>query len=184
MVEYISKNLMDWFASKRAQAEDCPTTLAPRVQKRVEENYQAAMSMSVKPICNFEFQVQVRTGECFIVKLDESTCSCLEFQGLGIPCAHAIAAAAWLGVPTDSLAANEYFNELVKLSYEGKIYPIHSVGGEVAPGIASGTIGEVHPPLVRRPPGRPRKLRILSRGEFKASLKLLIYHSPFYFVYF
>ena len=125
--------------------------------------------MSVKPICNFEFHVQVRTGECFIVKLDESICSCLEFQGLGIPCAYAIAATARLGVLTDSLAANEYFNELVKLSYEEKIYPIHSVGGEVAPRIALGTTGEVHPPFFRRPPGRPRKIRILSRGEFKAS---------------
>ncbi|CAD5316262.1 unnamed protein product [Arabidopsis thaliana] len=169
MLEYIRTTLMDWFATRRAQAEDCPTTLAPRVQERVEENYQSAMSMSVKPICNFEFQVQERTGECFIVKLDESTCSCLEFQGLGIPCAHAIAAAARIGVPTDSLAANGYFNELVKLSYEEKIYPIHSVGGEVAPEIAAGTTGELQPPFVRRPPGRPRKIRILSRGEFKAS---------------
>jgi len=100
------------------------TTLAPRVQERVKENYQDAMSMSIKPICNFEFQVQVRTGECFIVKLDESTCSCLEFQGLRIHCAHAIEVAARLGVPTDFLAANEYFNELVKLSYEEKSYPI------------------------------------------------------------
>ncbi|CAD5313788.1 unnamed protein product [Arabidopsis thaliana] len=169
MLEYIRTTLMDWFATRRAQAEDCPTTLAPRVQERVEENYQSAMSMSVKPICNFEFQVQERTGECFIVKLDESTCSCLEFQGLGIPCAHAIAAAARIGVPTDSLAANGYFNELVKLSYEEKIYPIHSVGGEVAPEIAAGTTGELQPPFVRRPPGRPRKIRILSRGEFKAT---------------
>jgi len=125
--------------------------------------------MSVKPICNFKFQVQVRTGECFIVKLDESTCSCLEFQGLGIPCAYAIAASARLGVLTDSLAENRYFNELVKLSYEEKIYPIHSVGGEDAPVITSRTTREVHPPFVRRPPGRPRKIRILSRGEFKAS---------------
>lgn len=169
MLQYIRTTLMDWFATRRAQAEDCPTTLAPRVQERVEENYQSAMSMSVKPICNFEFQVQERTGECFIVKLDESTCSCLEFQGLGISCAHAIAAAARLGVPTDSLAANGYFNELVKLSYEEKIYPIHFIGGEVAPEIAAGTTGELQPPLVRWPPGRQRKIRILSRGEFKAS---------------
>jgi len=93
----------------------------------------------------------------------------LEFQGLGIPCAHAIEVAARLGVPKNSLAAIGYFNELVKLSYEEKIYPIHSVGGEVAPKIALGTTGEVHPPFFRRPPGRPRKIRILSRGEFKES---------------
>jgi len=48
----------------------------------------------------------------------------LEFQGLRIHCAHAIEVAARLGVPTDFLAANEYFNELVKLSYEEKSYPI------------------------------------------------------------
>jgi len=105
--------------------------------------------MSVKPICNFEFHVQVRTSECFIVKLDESICSCLEFQGLGIPCAYAIAATARLGVLTDSLAPNEYFSELVKLSYEEKIYPIHYVGWEDAPVITLGTTREEHPSFVR-----------------------------------
>ncbi|KAG7640688.1 MULE transposase domain [Arabidopsis suecica] len=87
--------------------------------------------------------------------MDSNTC-------LGIPCAHAIQVAARLGVPTNSLTAIGYFNELVKLSYEEKIYPIHSVGGEVAPRIALGTTGEVHPPFFRRPPGRPRKIRIFA----------------------
>jgi len=73
----------------------------------------------------------------------------LEFQGLGIPCAYAIAATARLGVLTDSLAPNEYFSELVKLSYEEKIYPIHYVGWEDAPVITLGTTREEHPSFVR-----------------------------------
>ncbi|KAF2604649.1 hypothetical protein F2Q70_00027265 [Brassica cretica] len=46
----------------------------------------------------------------------------------------------------------------------GKIYPVPSVGGIQ---IGSGTPNDLLPPAVRRPPGRPRKVRILSRGEYK-----------------
>jgi len=35
MMEYIRTTLMDWFAIRRAQAEDCPTNLSSRVQERV-----------------------------------------------------------------------------------------------------------------------------------------------------
>ncbi|KAL0729847.1 hypothetical protein Bca4012_025940 [Brassica carinata] len=45
-----------------------------------------------------------------------------------------------------------------------KIYLVPSVGGLE---LGSGTRAPLLPPAVRRPPGRPRKVRILSRGEYK-----------------
>ncbi|KAF3582489.1 hypothetical protein DY000_02033429 [Brassica cretica] len=47
----------------------------------------------------------------------------------------------------------------------GKIYPVPSVGGIE---IGSSTPNDLLPPVVRRPPGRPRKVRILSHGEKEA----------------
>lgn len=164
MLEYIRTTLMDWFAFRRARAARSQSTLAPKVRSLVEANFELAMAMSVRPISEFEFQVQITSGECFTVKLVDGTCTCNEFQSLGIPCAHVIAAATSIGISVDNFVAPTYFEHTLRLSYAEKIYPIPSVGG---PDNASGTVGDLNPPFVRRPPGRPKKIRIKSKGEFK-----------------
>ncbi|CAA7052369.1 unnamed protein product [Microthlaspi erraticum] len=92
----------------------------------------------------------------------------MEFQTLGIPCKHAIAAAGAAEMPTDSLFSAAYYGETWTLGFTGKIYPVPSVGGGE---IGSTFRGELMPPLCKRPPGRPKKVRILSRGEYKKPKK-------------
>ncbi|CAE5959871.1 unnamed protein product [Arabidopsis arenosa] len=88
----------------------------------------------------------------------------MAMSSLSIPCAHVIAAATSIGMSVDNFVAPAYFEHTLRLSYAEKIYPIPSVGG---PDNASGTVGDLNPPFVRRPPGRPKKIRIKSKGEFK-----------------
>ncbi|XP_019097384.1 PREDICTED: uncharacterized protein LOC109131166 [Camelina sativa] len=167
MLEYIRTTVMEWFAIRRARSARSASVIASKCREIVEENFESAMSMAVRPISDFEFQVQIRSGECFTVKLVEGTCSCNEFQCLSIPCPHVIAAATRLGVSIDTFVDTAYFEETIRHSYEEKIYPIPSVGGHTTADAASGTRGDLNPPRSRRPPGRPKKIRILSRGEFK-----------------
>ncbi|XP_010445890.1 PREDICTED: uncharacterized protein LOC104728630 [Camelina sativa] len=170
MLEYIRTMVMEWFTVQRTRAARSSSVIAPKCHEIMEENFESAMAMAVRPISDFEFQVQIRSGECFTVKLVEGSCSCNEFQSLSIPCAHVITAANRLGVSIDTFVDVAYFEETIRHSYEENIYPVPSVGGNSTVGTASGTRGDLNPPFTRRPPGRPKKIRILSRGEFKVKL--------------
>ncbi|CAN7127014.1 unnamed protein product [Brassica rapa subsp. narinosa] len=85
----------------------------------------------------------------------------MAYQLIGIPCMHALACSTRVGFPSDALVAPAYrvptWHRLI-----GRIYPVPSVGGLE---LGSGTRAPLLPPAVRRPPGRPRKVCILSRGE-------------------
>ncbi|XP_013608129.1 PREDICTED: uncharacterized protein LOC106314866 [Brassica oleracea var. oleracea] len=114
--------------------------------------------------CETEFQVMSQNRECFLVNLLAGTRSCNAFDHLRIPCRHAVAAAGRANIPTESLVAAAYYAETCHSTYEAKIYPIPSVGGNELGGEFE---GDLLPPAFKRPPGRPRKVRILSRGEDK-----------------
>ncbi|CAA7040434.1 unnamed protein product [Microthlaspi erraticum] len=164
MLEYIRTSVMNWFAIRRAKSNLHQGTLTPNVRKIIEKTFEDSTSLAVRPICPMEFQVQEPDGDCFTVKILDGTCTCMQFQQLGLPCAHAIAAAATINLPTDSMVSWVFYGESWTRGFDGKIYPVPSVGSmEIGDEIS----GELMPPAVRRPPGRPKKLRILSRGEFK-----------------
>ena len=91
----------------------------------------------------------------------------MEYDEMGIPCIHALAAATRIGFPSDALVAPPYYVITWRQGFAGKIYPVPSLGGVE---IGVGTPNDLLPPAVRRPPGRPRKVRILSRGEYKVHL--------------
>ncbi|KAL0836190.1 hypothetical protein Bca101_088079 [Brassica carinata] len=67
-------------------------------------------------------------------------------------------------IRTDSLVAAAYYADTWHSTYEEKIYPIPSVGGNE---IGGEYAGDLLPPEVRRPPGRPQKVCILSWGQDK-----------------
>ncbi|CAN7016226.1 unnamed protein product [Brassica oleracea var. botrytis] len=90
---------------------------------------------------------------------------CMEYNSIGIPCIHALATATRIGFPSDALVAPPYYVTTWRQGYAGKIYPVPSVGGIE---IGSGTPNDLLPPTVRRPPGRPRKVCILSRRKKEA----------------
>ncbi|KAL0730769.1 hypothetical protein Bca4012_026863 [Brassica carinata] len=135
MFEYVHTTVMGWLALRRAQANREKGTLTPNVRKIVEENYEF---LPVWP--------------------------CMEYDEIGIPCIHALAAATRIGFPSDALVAPAYYVTTWRARFTGKIYPVPSVGGLE---IGAGTSHDQLPPPVRHPPSRPRKVRILSRGEYK-----------------
>ncbi|XP_009106514.2 uncharacterized protein LOC103832293 [Brassica rapa] len=166
MLEYIRTTVMGWLALRRAKANDEKGTLTPNVRKLVEENYDLSTVLAVRDISELEFQVQDPRGECFTVNLAVGSCSCREYDEIGIPCPHALAASSKVGFPSDAMVEPAYRVPTWRQGFAGKIYPVPSVGGSQ---VGSSTTAELLPPAVRRPSGRPRKVRIKSRGEFKKS---------------
>ncbi|KAL0714160.1 hypothetical protein Bca4012_021139 [Brassica carinata] len=109
MFKYIRTTVMGWLALRRAQANREKGTLTPNVRKLVEENYELSTGLAVRDIAELEFQVHDNTGECFTVKLGPGSCSCMEYDEIGIPCIHALAAATRIGFPSDVLVAPAYY---------------------------------------------------------------------------
>ncbi|XP_009101979.1 uncharacterized protein LOC103828132 [Brassica rapa] len=83
-----------------------------------------------------------------------------------IPCGHAVAAAIHSNRRVDELVGEELSRNNWAAAYSLSINP---AGDEVAPTPEDDTLASLllAPPNTRRPPGRPKKIRILSRGEFK-----------------
>lgn len=98
--------------------------------------------------------------------MTDRSCSCFEFQKLSIPCSHAIAAALKANVKVEGLVGDVYTIEYLKAAYAEHVLPPVELNtsNQLADDIAAISL---HPPVTRRPPGRPRKKRFFSRGEVK-----------------
>ncbi|CAN7139675.1 unnamed protein product [Brassica rapa subsp. narinosa] len=128
MLEYIRTTVMGWLALRRAKANDEKGTLTPNVRKLVEENYDLSTALAVRDISELGFQVQDPRGECFTVNLAVGSCSCREYDEIGIPCPHALAASSKVGFPSDAMVAPAYRVPTWRQGFAGNIYPVPSVG--------------------------------------------------------
>lgn len=168
LVEYIRSKLMNWFADRRDVAAAGNGNLTPRVNAILEANFGNSGGMLVSRINAAEFEVKDKLGTSYHVNLAQKTCTCNAFQKLLIPCSHSIAAAIKEKVRIESLVSKFYSAETLACAYAEDILPIEA-DSQPSEAIGEG-VGEpvaIFPPSSRRPPGRPRKSRILSTGEIR-----------------
>lgn len=168
LIEYIREKLMSWFATRRQLRSGGDKSLTPHVDEVVAANFERSGGLWVTLIAEQEYEVRDKEGTTCHVNLTDKTCTCNEFEALLIPCIHAIAAATRHHIRVDSLVGECYRMSTYRAAYSGKINPV--VGYErieVLSSDSSGSQVSLNPPASRRPPGRPRKSRILSRGEFE-----------------
>ncbi|KAG7593761.1 Zinc finger SWIM-type [Arabidopsis thaliana x Arabidopsis arenosa] len=166
ILESIRTTLVTWFALRRQAAQLEDNILPPKVNDMVIENYEKGAGCAVIKIGEGLYEVREKGGAAFAVNLWERTCTCREFQLLTIPCSHAIAAAIQEGIRVDTLVGVHHTNPQLRLSYQALIMPVPDTETLTpSPNDVGG--GKLAPPYVRRPPGRPRKRRLFSRGEFK-----------------
>ncbi|XP_024008041.1 uncharacterized protein LOC112084023 [Eutrema salsugineum] len=161
ILEAIRMSLISWFVRRKAASAAEQHSINHKVCDVMDENYHDSTELKVVVVGEDEYEVYNRQGERFEVNLVLKTCSCREFQMLLIPCRHAMAASSLSKIELDKLVGEVYTTRYRRSLYEGAFHPVPT------PVNSGGT--ELLPPLMRRPPGRPRKTRILSRGEFKFS---------------
>ncbi|KFK40955.1 hypothetical protein AALP_AA2G066100 [Arabis alpina] len=76
---------------------------------------------------------------------------------------HALAAAAEIDLSSEKLVGDVYYTKAWRAAYTGTIHPVPTADDTVD----MENVFELQPPITGRPPGRPKKLRIASTGEFK-----------------
>jgi len=163
--------LVTWFALRREAAQMEDNILPPKVNEMVIENFEKGSSYAVLKIGDGLYEVRDMMECGYAVNLWERICTCRQFQLLTIPCSHAISAAIREGVRVDTFVGVQHTVPQLLLAYKELIMPVPDMATLVpSPNDVGG--GKLAPPYVKRPAGRPRKIRLFSRGEFKVILKL------------
>ncbi|KAG7594240.1 Transposase MuDR plant [Arabidopsis thaliana x Arabidopsis arenosa] len=158
--------LVAWFALRREAAQMEDNILPPKVNEMVIENFEKGAGYGVFKIGDGLYEVRDMVDCGYAVNLWERTCTCRQFQLLTIPCSHAIAAAIREGIRVDTMVGVQHTVPQLRLAYKEMIMPIPDMA-TLAPSPNDVGGGKLAPPYLKRPPGRPRKRRLFSQGEFK-----------------
>ncbi|VFQ92902.1 unnamed protein product [Cuscuta campestris] len=121
--------------------------------------------MQVRPACAFEFLVFDKNGRSFVVNFQNRSCTCCEFQLDHFVCVHAVAATrSRHGLSCYDYTSSFYTAASWRATYSGIIHPIPSKDSWAVPDDVTHTLC-LPPSCSKRPPGRPKKRRIPSKGE-------------------
>ncbi|XP_013593797.1 uncharacterized protein LOC106437424 [Brassica napus] len=170
LLDYIRSMLMRWLSGRREASAGCSGVVTPKVEELMSKNFSVSTGLLVRHINGGEFEVRGMDGHPFRVDLDKKVCSCLEFDILLIPCEHAVAAAMHSKRRIDALVGEKFTRNTWAAAYSMSINPTSDY---MTPAAEADTLGALNlaPSNTRRPPGRPKKTRIFSRGEFKSGLR-------------
>nr|KAJ0207509.1 hypothetical protein LSAT_V11C500261200 [Lactuca sativa]KAJ0207802.1 hypothetical protein LSAT_V11C500261320 [Lactuca sativa] len=163
LLDAIREKLMERFDKKRSKVKKWKGPLVPKAKnylKTITKNlgeFQVCRSSDNKAEVNYK-------GSRWDVILDEKKCSCKKWQVTGLPCVHAAAFIAFTREPSWDKYVDTYFTvDKFKEAYALEIGPM--------PGkdqwVHIETVDKIYPPIIKRPPGRPKKNRIVPRDEPK-----------------
>jgi hypothetical protein len=140
-----------------------PHKIMPIPQRRLEKEVSMTGHWETTWVINEEFQVAHEyNGQQFKVNIAKGTCSCNFWDLVGIPCRHAVSAICYGGKNPIDYVHEYYLREKYAACYGFAISAINGV--DMWPEPADG-VEEIQPPMYKRPPGRPKKLRIRQFDE-------------------
>lgn len=122
VVEFIRFMLQEWFSQRREDAAKATSKLAPEMEKDLRGITENAERLIPYELSEHEFHVLDGDQNCEVNLLTKE-CTCGMFQVLGIPCAHAVAAATKCNIDIYSLCDPFYRVETWRASYADTVYP-------------------------------------------------------------
>ncbi|XP_056864002.1 uncharacterized protein LOC130511153 [Raphanus sativus] len=172
LFEFIRCMVSRWFVSRQRKISKISGEIPPAVHEWMENNLEDARAYAVMPLSAFEFEVTLKTnGFGSSVNLETRSCTCLEFQKVGIPCRHAIAAAMFRDLQHSEFVADAYLKKTWNETTKGVTLPVPDPKDIFIPPEVSELI--MLPPKTKRPPGRPPTKRTRGAGEIPVSPNLL-----------
>ncbi|XP_062089136.1 uncharacterized protein LOC133795694 [Humulus lupulus] len=164
MMEDLRSLVKKWVWKNGNEGNGTFTQVTTDTETVLRENIIRAIKFQVFPVNTILYQVVVEDKGNFLVNLMEKTCECKRFQQDEIPCAHAIAVFAKTRLKTYDYVADYYKTTTTKATYESTVHPLPNESEWTLPE----TLNKIFlPSKTRKPPGRPRRKRIRSRGEPK-----------------
>ncbi|CAE6187971.1 unnamed protein product [Arabidopsis arenosa] len=152
---------------RREAATKTRTRCTPEIEEMLIDHLKLATDCAVIAASEWIYQVNDGFGIVFTVDLEKKTCICRVFDVLMVPCCHALAAVGIRNVDIYSLIGNYAFVTEWRKLWRAHILPPPKEKDMEVPNVVSEVV--VNPPKTRRPGGRPRTVRIPSRGEYQVT---------------
>jgi hypothetical protein len=144
--------------SRKQEYRNAASILSPRSMRKFNDNRDIGRRHQVFQTGDLLFEVMnLTSGTIRIVDLGAKTCSCREFQEMLFPCAHAAVAVAKIRQPIDRFVHSTYLVRSLQAVYSKEVISVDLETLEYNEGL--------EPPTVTRKAGRPRKIRLRSRGD-------------------
>ncbi|GKV49214.1 hypothetical protein SLEP1_g55976 [Rubroshorea leprosula] len=163
MIRALIDQLMERFREKRLFAETWPNDIAPRVMKKIKENTMRSMQCYVKWNGDPSFAVCDTTVDVtHVIDFIAKNCSCKEWNLTEIPCPHVLAVVRYMNWNYKDFVHEHYKKEKYLQAYGTALECLR--GNEV---LKRRPKGGCLPPVLRTPPGRPRRNRRKDKHEPK-----------------
>ncbi|XP_058761902.1 uncharacterized protein LOC131657970 [Vicia villosa] len=161
MCEWIRNYLMNRIVNNLEKLSKWNHNIMPMPRKRLDK--EVSMSGQWLPTWSMGDIWQVHhpfNGKQFIVDLGKKTCSCCFWELVGIPCMHAVSAMSYQSLNPESYVDECYTREAYQKCYEHNVSPIN--GMDMWPSV---DVEDMLPPMFKKGPGRPKKLRFREQDE-------------------
>ncbi|KAL6219276.1 hypothetical protein ACLB2K_012481 [Fragaria x ananassa] len=154
--------VMENMSEREVECKKWNTVLCPPMEALLKKFMDVGRHWSVN--MSSETLLEVHAEKSVAVDLENDTCSCRQWQINSFPCSHALAAIQKVGdLPV--YAYIEYFHTCQSYieAYAHGIQPIPNIDKFYVDAATSSAV--VQPPLVRRPSGQPKSVRMKSAAE-------------------
>ncbi|XP_020883096.1 uncharacterized protein LOC110228957 [Arabidopsis lyrata subsp. lyrata] len=165
LLEFIREKLARWFESRRKKISRSVGDIPIAVERELLKRFKGGLGISVLAVRRWDFEVGAKDGELFLVSLEQQTCTCLEFQKIRIPCAHAMATAHDRDLEFRALVGEMHKLRMWSPTVQESILPVRDPSEVDVPENIRVLF------LMSPKTGRPPKLRIHSVGEYEGNNK-------------
>ncbi|XP_028052873.1 uncharacterized protein LOC114257311 [Camellia sinensis] len=159
MVDTIRTKLIQQMSARRDQANKWNELICPTFKTMLLDSFNDRRSWQVNKANKDVFEVH--SIPFVTVDIARRACSCFKWQINGFPCDYAVIAIQRNHYNLSDCVEHYFHVKTYRAAYSGVIFPIPSV--EKPP--FDPTDFTIYPLTVKRPPGRPKKNRILSSSE-------------------
>jgi MULE transposase domain/SWIM zinc finger len=167
MMEHMRCQLMELFSSRRRKHENIEGILVSKVATQIRNTLrERARRYHLIESTGSVFEVwSNETRRSYVVRLDNCTCTCCEWQLSDIPCGHVLCVSPHLGTDPQTYTKTFYQLDFYRQTYANAIFPSNVNAAAPVPFVLHGDPFGVNlptplPPNVRRKPGRPQTKRI------------------------
>ncbi|KAH1132038.1 hypothetical protein J1N35_003416 [Gossypium stocksii] len=155
MMETIRTKIMLLIVKKKEEADKWEGFLCPKIKKKLDVNLKDSLRCVPSHAGGDKYQVECGSGNQHVVDLVQNSCSCRNWDLTGIPCIHALAVIHVKDEFPENYVQTWYTKQTQQQIYSNFVSPVR---GPKQWAYVSNMLPIV-PPLLRRPPGRPTKVR-------------------------
>ncbi|KAL7201215.1 hypothetical protein ACSBR1_033008 [Camellia fascicularis] len=159
LMDTIREKIMEKMSKRKTKSSAWVGELCPKMEKRLMSEFKDSKHWIVSQSDDNIFEVWSHPS--VLVDIGNRSCSCFQWQLNGFPCPHAVVAFRNSGKNVYDYIEPFYHVMKHRAAYERSIHPIPTVA---KPKFTPSDY-LIAPPVYKRPPGRPKRKRIPSKGE-------------------